>query len=88
MQAARKAFIKLLGKIEEHLLTTDQGERLNELAVFRSLAERGDEVLAAEAMDGLIVLAQGHGYDAELAPYAAEARRWCEAAGVPRANRP
>jgi hypothetical protein len=82
MKAARAAFIRLLGKIEEHLRTTDQSERLNELAVFRSLAEHGDERLAAEAMGKLVVLAQGHGYDAELAPYAEEARRWCEGEGV------
>jgi hypothetical protein len=87
MNAARKAFIKLLGKIEEHLRTTDQGGRLNELAVFRSLADHGDERLAAEAMDRLVVLAQGHGYDAELAPYAEQARRWCEAAGAPPIQR-
>jgi hypothetical protein len=72
------------GEIEEHLRTTDQGGRLNELAVFRSLAERGDEQLAAQAMDRLVRLAQGHGYDAELAPYVEAARRWCEAAGAMR----
>jgi hypothetical protein len=87
MNAARKAFMRLLGMIEEHLRNTDQGDRLDELAVFRSLAEHGDEGIAAEAMGKLVVLAQGHGYDAELSPYDEEARRWCEAAGVPPVQR-
>lgn len=65
-----------MGRIDAHLRANEQCERLPELDVFWRAVEDPSAAVACVAFAGLLDLAQGQGFDAELLPFVEASRLW------------
>jgi hypothetical protein len=82
MKEGRASFLELLGRIDAHLRTNGQEDRLRELEAYWHAVDNGDNEVAARAFDQLLRRAQGHGFDVELLPFVEASRLWCLRLGL------
>jgi hypothetical protein len=82
MKEGRASFLDLLGRVDAHLRTSGQEERLRELEAYWQAVDSPDNAVAARAFDQLLRRAQGHGFDVELLPFVEASRLWCLRLGL------